>query len=843
MSKFYTNAMQFGNNILVRGYDRGLPFNEKIPYKPTMFVQSKHENASWSDIRGLSLEPIQFESINEAKDFLKQYEDVTNFNIFGLQRFVYTYLNEEYPTDVPYDREQIKVAYLDIEVSSENGFPAVERASDTVTAITLKKGPIFHVFGLKPYTPTRSDVFYHHCVNEKELLIRFLSEWAHDGHPDIVTGWNITMFDIPYLVKRMTTVIGESEMKRLSPWKNVRERRVQMTFNKVQVAYDIGGVATLDYLEMYKKFTYSQQESYRLDHIAFVELGEKKLDHSEYETLHEFYVKDHTKFIDYNIIDVELIVKMDDKMKLIDMALALAYDAKVTLADVFTQVRMWDVITHNHLWKKRIAVPLNGGGRKDEEFVGAYVKDPQIGSHSWVMSFDLNSLYPHLIMQYNISPETIHVNAKGYAIKADVSIDGLLDGNMPEVPDGYGLAANGCFFSKAKQGFLPTIMQRMYNDRVVYKDKMILAQKAYENATTEAEKKQAVKDISRYKNMQLAKKVQLNSAYGAIGNQHFRFFDIDQATAITLGGQLSIRWAENEMNKYLNKLLKTEDFDYVIASDTDSLYISFDKLVHSVFEKRIETEGLTPELKEKIINFLDKVASDKMEPVIDRIYQDLAERMSAFQQKMNMKREVIADRGIWTAKKRYILNVHDSEGVRYAKPKLKIMGMEAVKSSTPSACRTAIKDSLNIIMTQGEDDLHKHIEKFRREFRKLPFEEIAFPRSVQNLTKYQYETKGVPMHVRGAIVFNKKLQQMKLQKKYEQIKDGEKIRFAYMKMPNPIHENVIAVISQLPPEFKLNAYIDYDMQFDKAFLDPLRVILNTINWHTEKQSTLEAFFT
>jgi DNA polymerase elongation subunit (family B) len=553
-------------------------------------------------------------------------------------------------------------------------------------------------------------------------------------------------------------------------------------------------------------------------------------------------MKDHTKFIDYNIIDVELIVKMDDKMKLIDMALALAYDAKVTIADVFTQVRMWDVITHNHLWKKRIAVPLNGGGSKDEVFVGAYVKDPQVGSHSWVMSFDLNSLYPHLIMQYNISPETIHVNAKGYAIKADVSIDGLLAGDMPEVPDGYGLAANGCFFSKAKQGFLPTIMQRMYNDRVVYKDKMILAQKAYENATTEAEKKQAVKDISRYKNMQLAKKVQLNSAYGAIGNQHFRFFDIDQATAITLGGQLSIRWAENEMNKYLHKLLKTEDFDYVIASDTDSLYISFDKLVHSVFEKRIETEGLTPELKEKIINFLDKVASDKMEPVIDRIYQDLAERMCAFQQKMNMKREVIADRGIWTAKKRYILNVHDSEGVRYAKPKLKIMGMEAVKSSTPAACRTAIKDALNIIMTQSEDDLHKHIEKFRREFRKLPFEDVAFPRSVQNLTKYQYETKSVPIHVRGAIVFNKKLQQMKLTKKYEQIKDGEKIRFAYMKMPNPIHENVIAVISQLPPEFGLDQYIDYDMQFDKTFIDPLRTILNTINWHTEKQSTLEAFF-
>jgi DNA polymerase elongation subunit (family B) len=834
--KFYTNVLEFGNNILVRGYDRGQPFSEKIPYKPTMFAPSKREGAVWKDIRGLSLDPIPFESMRDAKEFVAKYEDVSNFKLYGMPRFLYAYLNDEYPDEVVYDRELINVAYIDIEVSSEFGFPSVERASDTVTAITLKKDGVFHVWGYGKFEVKRNDVRYYQCNNEKELFIKFLSEWSN-GYPDIVTGWNVTFFDIPYLVKRMSAVLGESEAKRFSPWRMFKERRVRTRF-KEETVYNIAGVATLDYLEMYQKFTYTQQESYKLDHIAQVELGERKLDYSEYDTLHEFYINDFQKFIEYNIIDTELVEKLDDKMKLIDMALALAYDAKVTLLDVFTQVRMWDVIIHNHLYKQKIAIPLTGGGSKDEQYVGAFVKEPKPGGYDWVMSFDLNSLYPHLIMQYNISPETLLRNNRGDAIKVQTNVDDLLEGIFPEVPDGYGLAANGCFFSKDHQGFLPEIMERMYNDRVVYKDKMIAAQKEYEKTKS----KQASKDISRYKNMQLAKKVQLNSAYGAIGNPFFRFFDINQATAITLGGQLSIRWAENEMNKYLNNLLKTEGEDYVIASDTDSLYITFDKLVSMVFENGRSLPSDPVARKEKIVTFLDKVAREKIEPVIDGIYSDLAVRMGAFQQKMNMKREVIADRGIWTAKKRYILNVHDSEGVRYAKPKLKIMGIEAVKSSTPAVCRKAIIDALTIIMTQPEEELHKFIAEFKTKFCSLSFEEVAFPRSVQDLTKYEKETKSVPIHVRGALLYNNLVKKNKLIKKYELIKDGEKIKFSYLKMPNPVRDNVISSFSALPPEFKLNEYIDYDIQFEKAFMAPLNAILQVIDWHAEKQSTLEDFF-
>jgi DNA polymerase elongation subunit (family B) len=262
-----------------------------------------------------------------------------------------------------------------------------------------------------------------------------------------------------------------------------------------------------------------------------------------------------------------------------------------------------------------------------------------------------------------------------------------------------------------------------------------------------------------------------------------------------------------------------------------------------VFEIRGDQHHYTEDEKQKIVKFLDKVGSQKVEPVIDRIYQDLADRMEAFQQKMNMKREVIADRGIWTAKKRYILNVHNSEGVQYAKPKLKIMGIEAVKSSTPAVCRQAIIDALNIIMTKPESELHAFIADFRAKFYKLSFEEVAFPRSIQDLTKYEREKqKSIPIHVRGAMLYNNKVKQLKLQKKYELIKDGEKIRFSYLKMPNPIHDNVICAFSALPSEFKLEEYIDYDTQFEKAFMSPLNAILEVIGWHSEKQSTLEDFF-
>lgn len=357
------------------------------------------------------------------------------------------------------------------------------------------------------------------------------------------------------------------------------------------------------------------------------------------------------------------------------------------------------------------------------------------------------------------------------------------------------------------------------------------------------ERVQLQKDISKFKNLQLAKKVQLNSAYGALGNQYFRHFDVRMAEGITLSGQLSIRWIERMMNEYLNKILDTKGKDYVIASDTDSLYITFDKLVGKVYKERREIPSV-----DKIVAFLDTVAEKKIEPYIDKCYQLLAENMNAYSQKMFMKREAIADKGVWTAKKRYILNVYDNEGVRYAEPKLKMMGIETVKSSTPAVCRGALKKAISIIMNEDEKTAQDYINSFREEFRSMPFEDVAFPRSISDLNKYTIKDKnliipkGTPIHVRGALVYNHLLKINKLTKQYELIKDGEKIKFCYLKVPNPARQNIISVLSTLPKKFGIAQYIDYDLQFDKSFLEPLKIILNSVGWSPEKANTLEDFF-
>jgi len=392
-----------------------------------------------------------------------------------------------------------------------------------------------------------------------------------------------------------------------------------------------------------------------------------------------------------------------------------------------------------------------------------------------------------------------------------------------------------CHVSQGRAWVPPELMDKIYKDRTVYKKKMLAAKQEYEKTPTEKLKK----EIARCNNIQMARKIQLNSAYGAIGNQYFRYYKLANAEAITLSGQVSIRWIENKMNAYLNNILSTEEVDYVIASDTDSIYLNLGPLVDKFLASKSGD-------KTTVVGLLDKICQEKLEPFIESSYQELADYVSAYEQKMFMKRENIAERGIWTAKKRYILNVWDSEGVRYADPKLKIMGLEAVKSSTPAPCRTMIKEAINIIMNGTEDDVIKYIEDSRTKFRQMSPEEVAFPRSVSDVDKYRssasiYE-KGTPIHVRGALLYNHYVKQNKLDTKYSFIQNGEKIKFLYLTKPNPIHENVISFIQDFPHELNISKYVDYNLQFEKSFVDPLKAILDSIGWSVEKTISLESFF-
>jgi DNA polymerase elongation subunit (family B) len=585
----------------------------------------------------------------------------------------------------------------------------------------------------------------------------------------------------------------------------------------------------LDYLELYKKYTYSKQESYRLDYIAEQELGDKKKVNPG-DSFKDFYTNHWQQFVDYNIHDVELVDKLEDKMRLIELHLTMAYNAKINFEDVYSQVRMWDTIIYNHLRKKGIVVPAKSYSGKDAQFEGAYVKDPIIGLHKWMASFDLNSLYPHLIMQYNISPETLTSE------KISVTVDKLLN---QEIDTTYvkqrdlALTANGWTYTKEFKGFMPELMEQMYANRSKFKKQMLKIEQEYQNDKT---KIHLLKDISRLNNLQMAMKIALNSAYGAMGNQYFRYFDIRMAEGITTSGQLSIRWMANKLNAFLNKTLKTEGKDYVVAIDTDSIYLTLELLVEKT------CQGKTDEQK---IKFMDKICEDVFQPFIDSGYQELADYMNAYSQKMQMKREVLADKGIWTAKKRYILNVHNSEGVQYEKPKIKVMGLEMVKSSTPAVIRDKLRDSIEVILKGNQADLQNYIMDFRKQFDKLPVEEIAFPRGVNGLKQYAGSpiySKGTPIHVRGALLFNHYTKKMGLDKKYQAIRDGDKIRFVYVRKPNPFQEDVIAFSQELPPEFELGSYIDYDKMFEKVFTDALQIVIQPLGWSTSEQSSLEDFF-
>jgi len=828
---FYTNVNLIGNNLLYIGYEDGQRIQRKFKFSPTLYVVS-NQITEYKTLDGRYAKPIRFDTVGQARDFKDKYKDVENFEVHGYDRFLYQYISEEFSNEVDYDIKTLKITSLDIEVACENGFPNVRECAEQLLAITVQDYQTrkFKVFATRDYHNTRKDVDFIYCDDEKHLLQCFLAYWQTD-FPDVLTGWNVELYDVPYICGRLERLFGEKELKMMSPWGMVKSEEIEIK-GRTNILYNLMGINVLDYMDLYKKFTYTNQESYRLDHIAFVELGQKKLDHSEYENFKDFYTKDWQKFIDYNIKDVELVLQLEDKMKLLELAVALAYDAKVNLKDVYYQVRMWDTLIYNFLKERNVVVPPAKRSNKDEKYAGAYVKEPIPGKYEWVVSFDLNSLYPHLIMQYNISPETLWESRHPSA-----NVERLLN-QTDKIDPQFATCANGAQYRKDIHGFLPEMMQKIYDERVQSKKLMLMAKQEYEKAPT----KDLEKSISKYNNIQMARKIQLNSAYGAIGNQYFRYYNLRNAEAITLSGQVSIRWIENKVNGYLNKLLNSNEKDYVIASDTDSIYICLDDLVTKVYgDKEVS--------QEKVVDFLDKACKEKIEPFIDRSYSELAEYTNAYEQKMFMKRENIAARGIWTAKKRYILNVWDSEGVRYNQPKLKMMGIEAVKSSTPMPCRKAIKDALNIMMTGEQDELIKFIDGFKKEFYSLPPEDIAFPRSVNGLRKFKSDTdvysKGCPLHVRGSLLYNFYVSQKELENKYPLIQEGEKIKYIYLKTDrsNWTRENVISFLNTFPRELGMEQFLDRKAQFQKAFLDPLQIITNVIGWETEKKSTLEFLFT
>lgn len=829
MSRFYTSVVTHKNYILLRGYDNDKIIMNSIKYNPYLFMNSKDTDTPYRTVHGQPVKRFDFETIRDAHDFISSHDGVSGISLYGMRRFVYPFIFDNYPGQIEFDQDRIRIATIDIEVASDKGFPDVNEAKHEVTAITIKMGNLIYAFGCGEFTTTDARVTYYQCDDEELLLRRFLVLWEQLG-PDVVTGWNIEGFDIPYMVNRITNVLGEKEAKRLSPWNILRERTITFHNREITV-YNPVGIAVLDYLALYKKFTFTQQESYKLDHIANVEIGAKKLDYSEYGSLINLYRQDFQKFMEYNIRDVELVDLIDQKKRLLELVFSLSFEAKVNFEDALTSVTLWDVIIHNYLMEQNIVVPFVNPN-KHREFAGAFVKEPRCGAYSWVVSFDLTSLYPMLIQQFNISPETFRGQ-----IPEKISVDKILNGAMDDImsrytlrQDNISIAGNLCLYTKEQQGFMPKLMARFFDLRKQSKDQQIALEKEFETTKDPS----LPNRIGALKTRQMVIKVVLNSLYGVLGNRYFRWFQVEHAEAITASGQLVIQWAAKCMNEYLNKVLKTKDKDYIIAMDTDSLYITLDDLVNTI-------PSLKGASSEKIVKFLDMACGTKLNDVLNKGYEELATYMNAYENKMSMKRESIAERAIWTGKKRYIMSVWDNEGVRYDKPKTKIVGLESVRSTTPASCKKAIKEAIDTILHKTETDIQKYISDYRKEYKALDLMDIGIPSGVKGLDKYvdriSIYTKGTPQHVKGSLLYNN-LHTKKNITNQPLIYDGDKVKTFMLQMPNPVKDNVIAVPGFLPEEFNIEPYIDKDAMFERSFLSPVTSILDVIGWKPKKQRTL-----
>ncbi len=848
--KFYTSINRFGNELLYKGYNNGRPEKFRVRFEPTLYLESKQET-NHKSIFGHNLFSKKFDTMRDANDFAKMYREVKDINVYGTTNYIHQFVAERYPNNIEFNIDDINIVNFDIEVASDDGFPEPKDAAHPIISITLKssKTNIYYVWGLGEYDPDKTEIElygnvikYEYCASEKELIAKFLHHWVND-YPDVITGWNSRFFDIPYLVNRITVISSESLMKKLSPWNQVNEKviKIRSFNNKVLQTYDIVGVQQSDYLELFRKFGYSYgtQESYRLDHIGYVVLGERKLSYDEHGNLHTLYKEDHQKFIDYNIKDVQLVERIDKKMELISLALTMAYKGGVNLQDTMGTTVIWEAIIYRRLLKKKMIspvqqieqIPYHVVGNPDlvlddaKSIAGGHVKTPETGFHDWVVSFDLNSLYPNIIVQQNISPETIA------AARFPQGTNYYLNEHNREksVNDKYAVCSSGVAYCKDKQGIIPELIVDYYAERTIIKEKMLKLQSEYEKTKDS----NLEFEINQLENNQMSVKILLNSLYGAMANKYFKYFDNALAESVTLTGQTVIQWAEKAINISLNKLLKTDEVDYVIAIDTDSVYINMADIIKKF-------KPTNP------VEFLDKISNEYFEKILKKAFDEFYFVTNGYTPRMEMAREVIADKGVWTAKKRYILNVHNSEGVQYAEPKLKIMGIEAIKSSTPEVVRDKFKEVFKIIMTQTELDVQNFIANFKEEFKSLSPEQVSFPRGAQNITKWKDTStiyaKATPIHVRGALLYNHYIKQNNLIKKYEIIKDGEKVKFCYLKTPNRIKENVIAFSNNLPRELGLHEYIDYNTQYEKAFIDPLRLILDAIGWKIEPVNNLDDFF-
>lgn len=778
-----------------------------------------------------------------ASEYIDLYDDIE-----PSVKYMTIYQNR---LDWQIDYSLMKIAFLDIETEQEKGKMDIENAPERINVITLKvKGGKIYTFCLGEYH-NDSDNIEVFCFNdEKDLLRKFIQVW-NQLDIDSVSGWNSLGFDIPYIVNRCKRVLGYRETLKLSPFKFIERKRRLNKFGREYYTYNILGINHQDYMELYLKFTYATRESYSLNNICQIEIGKGKLNYDEYGSLKRLYKDNFPKFVDYNIRDVTLLEELDSKLNLITLANHIAYKCHCGIEDIMSPIKSWDSFIYSEFVKKGYVLRPRQNIEVAEPLMGGYVKLPTTGLYNWIVSFDVNSLYPTIIRQLNISPETLtdevdtgFEKESTYSLEDDIHrIGALIDCTYDTSylkERNLCLTCNGNLIKRDKKGFLPEMIGDLYNNRVEVKGLMKKYQKELEELIKdhtndidfEERKVELEKQIATYKNEQTAIKVLMNSLYGQLGNKYCRWYDIRIPRSITKTGQTMIRYIARRMNEFLNAECGTTGFDYVAAVDTDSNYLNLENVVKSKGYKTADE--------------LNVYIEEVLEPYIDKCFHEFYDYMNHFDFQIKMKREVIADRGLFiNKKKRYCLSVIDNEGVRYAEPHLKIMGLEVIKSSTPEGVRTELTEVLKIMLYKTRYDLVNYIDEFRERFKHLPPEKIAINKRVNAVDKWLVERRnknggrlGVPINSQASINYNKLIEGDFKYLGLPKIEDGDKIKYIYLK-DNPYGFSVIGFIDYLPKELGMEKYIDYEKQFEKVFLENVKNITDDFNYNLDVSYSLD----
>lgn len=826
-------------------------------------------DGEYTSIYGDKLKKVEFETFGKLKEARDMYKsagrelfesDVDIENRYILDK----YSNKE--VKIP----NLDIHFIDIEVHSEVGFPKPDAAEHPVTIITVysTKHKKFFVFAEKNFdTSFLPEGTWVKCFNgdEKELLKTYIG-FVNKTQPDIISGWNSDGFDIPYIINRCEKLLGKDITKKLSPVRSVKKVRQRLRFGKEREIYEIGGINLIDYLDLYKKYHQGEQESFKLDYIARIELGESKL---EFEgSLKDLYHNNWQKYVEYNFQDTNLLKKLDERIKFMNLMIGICYNCKVPFDQFSKTTKVLDGAFISSLIKEKVILPnvKHDENQEQDQYVGAFVCDPDVGLHEWVISFDATSLYPSIMIQHNISPETkVMVIDEVSATKimnhfigddlSEADLETYADGvhTIREVIDfikknGHTLAANGSIYRHDKQGVVARFVKDWFEKRQHHKKLMKIAEKEGNEAERQFQS-----------GMEQNYKILINSVYGYVGSKYSRLYDKDNAVAVTLTGQAVIKsamsavdtffnskWQDTEIGKKLNAKNVAKNEAITIYGDTDSCYLAAGRILKSFnYQYMNDIEKCFNFVSNNIEKILSKLISNEMEILTIK-------KMNCKDCKIIFKREMIAHRVFFVAKKRYVGTVLDLEGKRMKlgdKGSVKAKGIEMVKSSTPEWARDKMKEFLLVILKDVDNKAaDQKFKEIRTDYYQRPVENIAKITNVNNISDYTGQDgmpiKGAPGHVKGAIGYNFMRSQKNLEDAIEEIYEGDKVKVVNIK-DNPNYQfDSIAIKGKLPKEFGLEKFVDYDMMWNKVFVEPMRNFYDIMKWELpnfEQEDIMDLF--